>query len=171
MVHLLGMPEHVSESVEYVLIRKLSDLGVVERFVGAPHGSTGTQRKRSPFVYLLPQVFRLSRRPLLSADNKIDLVSHTHVLFVQNPSSIYTDLPDSAEALRSTLARVNLRTWLPSLLCPSPVVKGEAATTSSTTIDHTWCHEVVEASLATQPHVEITFKTSHNSHEATSPIR
>lgn len=93
-------------------------------------------------------------------------------MFVQNPSSIYTDLPESAEALRLTLAKVNLRAWLPSLLCPIPLVKGEGATTHSEMIDRARCREVVEASLATQPHAEITLTASRQGRDhLTTTIR
>lgn len=79
-------------------------------------------------------------------------------ILVQNPSGLYTDLPESAQALRLTLAKVNLRAWLSSLLCQPPVV--EAATTGRENIDHARCREVVETSLATQPHAELFLSAS-----------
>lgn len=73
----------------------------------------------------------------------------------QNPVSIYSDLPESDDALRLTLAKVSLRAWLPRFLCPSSPTKGEHASTVNSMVDHTTCLEVVEAAVAPQPDVEL----------------
>lgn len=87
-------------------------------------------------------------------------VTPTRLFLVQNPASIYNDLPKSAEDLRRTLAKVSLRAWLPSLLCPPPTPEKDEVTATAdrareAKADHNKCRETVEAALVAQPHVEV----------------
>lgn len=90
--------------------------------------------------------------------------SASRLISLKNPGSIYTDLPESGQELRLTLAKVNLRAWLPGVLCPPPLpVKEEsAATTASSerkyTVSHKRCRDVVETALVAQPDVQVEVK-------------
>lgn len=90
----------------------------------------------------------------MKTDNTPD---ECYLLLAQNPKSIYSYVPESVEILRSILSRVNLRAWLQNLVCSPPEKDGTPTTDNGSgrkKIDGDVCRDVVEAALATQPHVQ-----------------